>query len=176
MAGRTGNYIVRHSGWFIGAVLALTALFALPILFMERPGPASQEPGGPVFDLLETVNQRFPPRIHVTTFIVEDPLADPPEDQQGDILRQQPLWDLYRNERKLRASELGSFLYKGYDADNERQILGVYTIADAVQNLFLLDPGTAASLETATDPQVKAAISRILDSPAGRPLRGSSKP
>ena len=173
MAGRTGNYIVRHSGWFIGAVLALTALFALPILFMERPGPASQDPGGPVFDLLETVNQRFPPRIHVTTFIVEDPLADPPEDQQGDILRQQPLWDLYRNERKLRASELGSFLYKGYDADNERQILGVYTIADAVQNLFLLDPGTAASLETATDPQVKAAISRILDSPAGRPLRGS---
>ncbi|HIB12391.1 MAG TPA: hypothetical protein EYO17_10795, partial [Dehalococcoidia bacterium] len=68
MAGRTGNYIVRHSGWFIGAVLALTALFALPILFMERPGPASQDPGGPVFDLLETVNQRFPPRIHVTTF------------------------------------------------------------------------------------------------------------
>ncbi|HIB12392.1 MAG TPA: hypothetical protein EYO17_10800 [Dehalococcoidia bacterium] len=145
MAGRTGNYIVRHSGWFIGAVLALTALFALPILFMERPGPASQDPGGPVFDLLETVNQRFPPRIHVTTFIVEDPLADPPEDQQRDILRQQPLWDLYRNERKLRASELGSFLYKGYDADNERQILGVYTIADAVQNLFLLDPRRAAS-------------------------------
>ena len=173
MAGRSGDYIVRHSGWFIGAVLVLTALFTLPILFMERPGPASQDPGGPVFDLLETVNQRFPPRIHVTTFIVEDPLADPSENQQGDILRQQPLWDLYRNERKLRASELARFLYTGYDADNERQILGVYTIADAVQNLFLLDPSTAASLETATDQQVKAAISRILDSPAGRPLRGS---
>ena len=173
MAGRTGDYIVRHSGWFIGAVFVLTALFALPILFMERPGPASQDPGGPVFDLLVTVNQRFPPRIHVTTFIVEDAPEDRSEDQQRDILRQQPLWDLYRNERKLRASELASFLYTGYDADNERQILGVYTIADAVQNLFLLDPGTAASLETATDQQVKAAISRILDSPTGRPLRGS---
>jgi len=146
-------------------VLALTVLFALPIVFMAPPGPASQDPGGPVFDLLETVNQRFPPRIHVTTFIVEDP--------QGDILRQQPLWELYQNERKLRASDLGSLLYSGYDADRERQILGIYTIADAVQNLFLLDPSTATSLKTATDDQVKAAISRILDSPTGRPLRGS---
>ena len=165
MAGWTGDYIVGHSGWFIGTVLALTALLALPILFMERPGPASQDPGGPVFDLLETVNQRFPPRIHVTTFIVEDP--------RGDMLRQQPLWELYQNERKLRESDLGSFLYSGYDADNERQIRGVYTIADAVQSLFLLDPGTAASLETATDEQVKSAISRILDSPLGRPARAS---
>lgn len=145
--------------------MALTVLFALPIVFMAPPGPASQDPGGPVFDLLETVNQRFPPRIHVTTFIVEDP--------QGDILRQQPLWELYQNERKLRASDLGSLLYSGYDADRERQILGIYTIADAVQNLFLLDPSTATSLKTATDDQVKAAISRILDSPTGRPLRGS---
>ena len=145
--------------------MALTVLFALPIVFMAPPGPASQDPGGPVFDLLEAVNQRFPPRIHVTTFIVEDP--------QGDILRQQPLWELYQNERKLRASDLGSLLYSGYDADRERQILGIYTIADAVQNLFLLDPSTATSLKTATDDQVKAAISRILDSPTGRPLRGS---
>ena len=165
LASRTSDFILRHSGWFIGTVLALTVLFALPIVFMAPPGPASQDPGGPVFDLLETVNQRFPPRIHVTTFIVEDP--------QGDILRQQPLWELYQNERKLRASDLGSLLYSGYDADRERQILGIYTIADAVQNLFLLDPSTATSLETATDDQVKAAISRILDSPTGRPLRGS---
>ena len=165
LASRTSDFILRHSGWFIGTVLALTVLFTLPIVFMAPPGPASQDPGGPVFDLLETVNQRFPPRIHVTTFIVEDP--------QGDILRQQPLWELYQNERKLRASDLGSLLYSGYDADRERQILGIYTIADAVQNLFLLDPSTATSLKTATDDQVKAAISRILDSPTGRPLRGS---
>ncbi len=165
LASRTTDFILRHSGWFIGTVLALTVLFALPIVFMAPPGPASQDPGGPVFDLLETINQRFPPRIHVTTFIVEDP--------QGDILRQQPLWELYQNERKLRASDLGSLLYSGYDADRERQILGIYTIADAVQNLFLLDPSTATSLKTATDDQVKAAISRILDSPTGRPLRGS---
>ncbi|MBQ11906.1 MAG: hypothetical protein CMJ45_10185 [Planctomyces sp.] len=165
MAAGTSDFLVRHSGWFIGTVLALTVLFALPIVFMVPPGPASQDPGGPVFDLLETVNQRFPPRIHVTTFIVED--------SRGDILRQQPLWELYQNERKLRASDLGRLLYSGYDADRERQILGIYTIADAVQNLFLLDPSTATSLKTATDDQVKAAISRILDSPTGRPLRGS---
>ena len=165
LAAGTSDFIVRHSGWIIGLVLALTGLFALPILFMGPPGPASQDPGGPVFDLLEILNPRFPPRIHVTTFIAEDP--------QGDILRQQPLWELYQNEKKLRASDLGSSLYSGYDADRERQILGIYTIADAVHNLFLLDPATATSLKTDTDTQVKEAISRILDSPTGRPLRGS---
>ena len=123
---------------------------------------------GPVFELQEKVNQRFPPRLHITTFIVED--------RQGDVLRQKTLWELYQNEQQLRDSEIGRFLYTGYDADNRRQILGVYTIADAVQNLLLLDSGLDATLETATDLQVKEAVSRILASPTGRFLRGVSVP
>ncbi|MDP6550032.1 MAG: MMPL family transporter, partial [Dehalococcoidia bacterium] len=126
---------------------------------------ASQEPGGPVFDLQKKVNERFRPRIHITSVIVED--------RERDILRQEPLWELFRNEEELRRSELGGLLYNGYDPDNERQIFGVFTIADAVQSVLRLDPSVRATLETATDGQVKQAVHRILESPTGRPMRDS---
>jgi predicted RND superfamily exporter protein len=126
---------------------------------------ASQEPGGPVFDLQKKVNDRFRPRIHITSVIVED--------RERDILRQEPLWELYRNEEALRRTELGGLLYNGYDPDNERRIFGIFTIADAVQNVLRLDPAIRATLETATDDQVKQAVHRILESPTGHPMRDS---
>ncbi|HLF04420.1 MAG TPA: hypothetical protein VI855_04320, partial [Dehalococcoidia bacterium] len=121
---RLAGFLTRHSGWFIALVLLATALLALPLWLMPATQPASQHPGGPEFDLQDKVNARFPPRVHITSFIVED--------RQGDILRQQPLWELHQNEARLRQSELGRFLYSGYDADTGRSITGVFTIADAV--------------------------------------------
>ena len=143
----------------------VTGLLAVPLVLMAPEEQASQEPGGPVFDLQKKVNDLFPPRIHVTSIIVED--------RERDILRQEPLWELYRNEEELRGSELGGLLYDGYDADNERRIFGVFTIADAVQSVLRLDPAIRATLETATDDQVKQAVHRILESPTGRPMRDS---
>jgi len=147
------------------AILVLTCLLFPPIFFMAPSEPASQDPGGPVYDLQDLVNQRFPQRLHITSLIVED--------REGDILRQAALWELYQNEARLRASDLAELLFNGYDVDNQRQIAGVYTIADAVHNLFLLDSARGLTLETATDAQVKEAVSRILDSPNAGPLRTS---
>jgi len=143
----------------------VTGLLAVPLVLMAPEEQASQEPGGPVFDLQKKVNDRFRPRIHITSVIIED--------RERDILRQEPLWELYLNEEALRRSELGPFLYNGYDPDNERQIFGVFTIADAVQGVLRLDPSVRATLETATDGQVKQAIHRILESPTGEPMRDS---
>ena len=143
--------MVRYSGWFIISVILTTGLLVVPIFFMAPTEQASQDPGGPVFDLQEKVQTRFPPRIHGTGFIVED--------REGDLLRQAPLWELYQNEERLRDSGLSQFLYDGYDADNHRQIIGVFTIADAVNALLTLDPRTDATLATASDDQVKEAIS-----------------
>ena len=137
----------------------------LPIFFMAPSEPASQDPGGPVYDLQDLVNQRFPQRLHITSLIVED--------REGDVLRQSPLWELYQNEARLRASDLSELLFHGYDVDNQRRIAGVYTIADAVHNLFLLDSSQGVTLETANDSQVKVAVARILDSPNAGPLRAS---
>ena len=159
-----GN-LARYSGWFILGVVAVTVLLILPIFFMAPTEPASQDPGGPVFDLADLVQDKFPPQLHITGFIVED--------YEGDILRQAPLWELYRNEQRLRESDLGEFLYSGYDSQTRRPVLGIYTMADAVQDFLVLGLGPEASLETATDLQVKAAVARVLDSPLGLTLRES---
>ena len=118
-----------------------------------------------MFDLQKIVNERFTTRIHIYSFIVED--------RQGDILRQAPLWELYQNEQALRESDLKEYLFSGYDVDSGQRLQGIFTIADAVQGLLILDSRTNITLETATDAQVKQAVARILNSPAGELLRAS---
>ncbi len=163
--------LVRYSSWFIASVLLATGLLVLPIFLMAPGEQASPDPGGPVFDLQKKVQSRFPPRIHGTGFIVE--ARGSGEDRSGDILRQAPLWELYQNEGKLRESHLGEFLYDGYDADNQRQVIGVFTIADAVNTLLALDPRTEATLATASNDEVKQALHRLFASETGRILRDS---
>ena len=158
-----GELLVSHSGWAIIGTVALTGLLVVPWLDLPPTEQASQNPTGPVFDLQDKVNQRFPPRMHIASFIVED--------RRGDILRQESLWELYQAEQRLRESDLGDLLYNVYDVESNRQINGVSTIADAVQNLLLLDPRTDATLETATDEQIKEAVHRLFASPAGESLR-----
>ena len=165
LSARAGELLVKHSGWFIFAVLVLTGLMAPPIFLMAPTKQASQDPGGPVFELQELVQRRFPPRIHGTVFIVED--------RQGDILRPEPLWELYQNQKRLRDSDLGGFLYDGYDADNQRRVFGVFTIADGVNSFLALDSAGPATLENATTEQVKVAVHRLLSNPNGRLLRDS---
>ena len=159
------GYLARYSGWFILGVIIVTLLLILPIFFLAPTEPASQDPGGPMFDLADLVHDKFPPQLHITGFIVED--------YEGDVLRQAPLWELYRNEQRLRESDLGGFLYSGYDAQNRTPVLGIYTMADAVQDFLALDLGPEANLENATDLQVKAAVARVIDSPLGLTLRES---
>ena len=165
LSARAGQLLVAHSGWFILTMLVLTGLMAPPIFLMAPTRQASQDPGGPVFELQERVQEQFPPRIHGTAFIAED--------RQGDILRQEPLWELYQNQRILRESDLGQFLYNGYDADNQRRVFGVFTIADGVNSFLALDPFGSTTLENATGEQVKVAVHRLLASPNGRLLRDS---
>ena len=132
---------------------------------MRPTEQASQEPGGSVFDLQDLVNKVFPTRVFITSFIVED--------REGDILRQAPLWELYQNERALRQSDMADHLFSGYVVDTERQIQGIYTVADAVDGLLRLDPATDVTLETASDAQVKATVARVLDNSNGWYIRAS---
>ena len=159
------DFLTQRSGWTIAVILALTVVLLIPTFLMRPTEQASQDPGGPVFDLQELVNERFTTRVHIVSFIAED--------RQGDILRQAPLWELYQNERALRESNLKGYLFSGYDVDSGRRLQGIFSIADAVQTLLSLDPRTNITLETATDAQVKEAVARILASPAGEFLRAS---
>ena len=165
LSDRVSAFFVAHSGYTITVILAISALLLLPTLLLQPTEQASQEPGGPVFDLRDKLNVQFPSPLHVASFIVED--------LEGDVLRQASLWELYRNEEALRNSDMADFLFSGYDVDTQRRIQGIYTVADAVNDVLTFDPSSDVTLETASDAQVKEAILLALDGPTGPFLRES---
>ena len=165
LADRVADFLTRHSTLTILVILTATVLLVFPIFLLQPSEQASQEPGGPVFDLRDRVNERFPARVHIASFIVED--------RNGDILRQEPLWELYRNEQVLRESDMADLLFSGYDVDTERQLQGLYTVADAVNDVLRFDPRFGVTLETATDAQVREAISLALGGPNRSIMRES---
>ena len=142
-----------------------TLLLLLPLMVLAPEEQASTEPGGPVFELRDLVNERFPDELYVPTYILESP--DGPE---GDILNQAALWELYRNEEEMRrADERGElhppelavqrYLYKGISPSNQRLVHGIYSVADAVQ-AALTEVGI--DLERASDEEVKIALHFVL--------------
>ena len=111
------------------------------------------------------MEDNLPPSVHGIPFIVEA--------EDGDILTQKELWELYQNEEKLRQSEMGhDFLYTCYDVESGTTAFGVYTIADAVQTFLQFHPEFGMTLENATDEQVKLAIHYLLADPTSSGLAG----
>ena len=98
------------------------------------------------------------------------------EARSGDILTQQPLWELYQNTEKLRQAdsrgelnppelEKQPYLFNGFDVDRQQPIVGIFTVADAVQEALTKDPRLNTTLEDASDDEVKLALHRILGDP-----------
>jgi predicted RND superfamily exporter protein len=143
---------------------------------MSPEEDASSDPGGRAFDLQKDIDERFPPSVHVMGVIVEA--------RDGDFLTQKPLWELYRNTERLRsadqAGELAppgldaqTYLFPYYNAEIERPVVGVYTLADAVQDVLAQDPRLDTTLEKASDNQVKLALHQLFSAPGGEEFRDS---
>ncbi|MCH8109314.1 MAG: MMPL family transporter [Chloroflexi bacterium] len=158
----------RNSGLAIHAAGLLTLLLIIPLLLMAPDENASADPSGEVFDLRDDLDDRFQSLIHGTSFLVES--------RNGDILTQAALWELYQNtQRLLRADERGElapdglpsqpYLYEAFDLNTNRPVVGVTSIADAVQRVLVNDPRYGISLEDATDGQVKSVISQLFLNP-----------
>jgi predicted RND superfamily exporter protein len=173
---KLSDLLGRHSGRIILAVAVLTLLLIIPLFVMGSEEQASSDPAGEVFDLQADLNERFAPSVHGVPFHIESP--------SGDVLAQAPLWELYRNERQLRekdqAGELApeglekqSYLFQAFDVDANRPFVGIYSIADAVQEVLVSDPRLDTTLEKATDDQVKLAIGQLFSNPATSGLKGS---
>ena len=127
-----------------------------------------------MFDLQEDIDQRFPPSVHSAGIIVEA--------RDGDVLTQKALWELYQNTETLRRAdqegelvppglEAQSYLISFYFAEIERPVVGIYTLADAVQDVLTRDPWLNTTLEQASDDQVKLAVHHLLSGPAGAEFR-----
>ena len=97
LSHKVGSFMERRSGWWILAILSLTALLAIPMIVMAPDEMASDNPGGGVYGLEDTVNATLPPRLHSAGFTIEA--------RSGDMLTQAPLWELYQNTERLRQAD-----------------------------------------------------------------------
>ena len=95
------------------------------------------------------------------------------------MLTQESLWELYQNTQELiRVDGRGElapdgspsqvYLREGVDFFTNQPVVGVATIADAVQETLGADPRLGLSLENATDDQVKVAVDQVLSAPETR--------
>ena len=171
---RVGTILERRSGWVIVTALAVTALLIIPLLTLAPEEEASSDPGGRVFDLQEDIDERFPPAVHSPGFIMEARDGE-------DVLTQEALWELYQNTEKLRQADFKgelappglpeqSYLFSFYFAEIERQVEGIYTLADAVQEALTSGP-LNTTLEHASDDQVKLVIYHLLTRPETKRFR-----
>ena len=158
---RFSTFLERRSGWIVFGVLVVTLLLVIPLIALAPDEQASTEPGGPIFDLRDLVEERFPPAIYVPSYMLESP-----EGPEGDVLTQAALWELYQNEEALRrADERGelsppkleaqTYLYRGNNPYTQLPIHGVYSVADGVQDVL---NGMGKNLEHASDDEVKLAL------------------
>jgi predicted RND superfamily exporter protein len=170
LSERFSRFLAAHSSGVILAVVALTLLLIAPMVSFASDENASTEPGGEVFDLRDEIDDKLSSTTFVTGYIAE---AHPGADGHRDILTQAALWELFRNEARLReADRLGQltpgeleaqpFLRQSFDRDTNLRFTGTTSIADAVQFALLLG-GT--SLELATDDEVKLAVAHLMASP-----------
>ena len=130
------GFMERRSGWIILTIVAITVLLAVPMIAMAPDESASDNPGGRVYDLEDLVDANLPPRVHGAGFIVEA--------HSGDVLTRAPLLELYRNGEALRQADREGtlnppglpeqhYLFSGFDVDRQQPVVGIYTLADAVQ-------------------------------------------
>ncbi len=170
------SFLERRSGWVILSAILITLILAISMLLIPPAREASQDPVGEVFDLRDDLNDLFAPEVHITSFIAEA--------QSGDILTQESLWELYQHTHELlRVDEQGglapdgspsqAYLREVVDFFINRPVVGVATIADAVQETLGADPSLGLSLENATDDQVKVAVDQVLSSPETRGFANS---
>ena len=167
---RFSVFLEKQSGRIVVGVLVATLLLIIPLIALAPDEQASTKPGGPVFDLLDLVDERFPPALYVPSYMLES--LDGPD---GDVLTQAVLWELYQNEKALRRAdervelrppklEAQPYLYRGNNPNTQLPIHGIFSVADAIQEV-LSDMGT--DLERASDDEVKLALHFVLleDSP-----------
>ena len=145
--------IGRQSDRVLLGSLVLTALLAVPLLAMQPSSIASPDPRAVVFETQDLVDERFRSSVYRPVFVVEA--------RDGDMLRRDPLLELLQNERALRDSEVGDVLVERYDPDIQRLQPGLVTLADAVD--AILRANWVGGLESATEDQVKIAVSLLLE-------------
>ena len=153
---RFAEFAASNSRKLIGGILLLTVFLLIPFYTMAPEGEASQNPGGQVYDLQEDVDDRFESEIHGSGWIFES--------RSGDILTRDSLLEIVTNSQLLREADARGelapeglpeqpYLVRRYDADTNRVVDGINSLADAVDDVFRADQRLPESLAAATAEQ-----------------------
>ena len=176
LAVRFAEFAASNSRKLIGGVLLLTVLLLIPFYMMAPEGEASQNPGGQVYDLQDDVDQRFESEIHGSAWLFES--------RSGDILTRDALLEIVTNSQLLKEADARgelapeglpeeSYLVRRFDPDTNRTVEGISSLANAVDEVFQVDPHLPESLAQATDEQVKFVIHQLFANSASAGLRES---
>ncbi len=140
----------RHRVAVLVVLAAITALLAIPMITMAPTESASTEPGGPVFDARDAIDERFPAPVYAMGFIITDP--------DGDVLDAGSLRQLHAAARDLRADpELGPTLLETVDVATGTEVDGLVTVAD------LVDDAVPGGIDAAPDDLVEATATAVVD-------------
>ncbi|MDJ0770779.1 MAG: MMPL family transporter, partial [Ilumatobacter sp.] len=142
--------LIRRPAPFLGLLAVVTGLLAIPLVALAPDESASTEPSGPVFTARDRVDDTFVSTSHGVGFIIED--------DEGDILRAEPLRELAAASERLRTDpEIGPTLLTYFDTESRQDITGILTMAD------LIDDELSGGLAAATDADVKAAGADLIE-------------
>ncbi len=140
----------RHRAAVLLLLAVITALLAIPMITMAPTETASTEPGGPVFDARDAIDQRFPAPVYAMNFIVEDP--------DGNVLDATGLRALHAAGEAVRTDPaIGPTLLSTIDPASGTAIDGLVTVAD------LVDATLPAGIDQAPDAQVVATATAVVD-------------
>ena len=144
----------HNPGRLVAIIAAMTALLTIPFLTMAPETSASTEPTGDIFTARDRIDETFVSNVHPTLIILEH--------ESGDILTVDALGSLLTAQDTLRNDPiLGETLVSYFDTESRRDITGVVSIADLVDDA-LRDAGIDG-IAGATDAQVRATGTAIID-------------
>jgi uncharacterized protein len=143
-----------HLGRTLAIVGAVSALLLVPFLTMAPDESASTEPAGDVFVARDRIDDTFASTVRGIGLVIED--------RDGDILRAEPLNELFDAQQRLRDDpELGPTLFSYFEVDATRDVTGILSLADLVDDELRATEGIG--LVDATDIQVKAAGAALIE-------------
>jgi uncharacterized protein len=162
---RAAQVIERRSALIVGLAVGVTLLLLVPLFAMGSDERAPLDPGGEVFELRDTIADRFSPSVFDVLFVVEA--------RSGDVLTAAVLAELGANLQELRESDargelaagelpVQRYLLEVTAPSSDQPLAGGLNFVDGVD----LALGGELSLVEATDEDVKVAIHALLADPA----------
>ena len=163
---RTSRFFVANPKKIFFLFVIITIGLTLSYLFIPYRGDASTSPKDPIIDLDIKICNEFSDEVHYALFILEGKNSD-------DILSNENLLKVFNATEKLRAEDASKnlspktiidseHLYKYIDSDTGVKVNGIFTIADVVNNVLIINPKYNKTLKDASNNEVKEIISEVL--------------